>query len=227
MTVRGAWHGRRVGGGRGALQAGRRRSVLRRRAAGSAQLHGPARCMWGPASDRLRERLQGATDVGQAIRIVEAALLTRLAAAPAADPMVTAALCILARDPRRHASSRCNGRRALAAAVHPPLRSRRRAHAKALRASVALLRVAVERGSRRAARLGRAGGGVGLLRPIAPDPRVQGTGRDDAEGLRTGPCRLADACADRRGDFRVRRGKISNPAPAGIASVESSMRSIP
>ena len=35
----------------------------------------------------------------QAIRIVEDALLTRLAAAPAADPMVMNALWLLARDP--------------------------------------------------------------------------------------------------------------------------------
>jgi AraC-like DNA-binding protein len=55
--------------------------------------------LWGPAARDLRERLQGAWHGPEAIRIVEGALLARLAAAPAGDAVVTEALRALARDP--------------------------------------------------------------------------------------------------------------------------------
>ena len=55
--------------------------------------------LWGPMARDLRERLQAAPQVAQKLRIVEAALLARLAEAPPADAMVAWALQALARDP--------------------------------------------------------------------------------------------------------------------------------
>ena len=55
--------------------------------------------VWGPPARGLQERLQTARDAPEAIRIVEHALLARLAAARPADAMVAGALHAFARDP--------------------------------------------------------------------------------------------------------------------------------
>ena len=162
----------------------------------------------------------------QAIRIVEAALLTRLAAPPAADPMVTARCALLARDPRQHASSRYSAtagctpqqfiRRFEAGVGLTPKR-----YARVLRFAV-LLPALVRVGPRDWAQDGRRAPATST---IAPDPRVQATGGHDARRLRTGPGRSADACADRRGDASER--KNLQYGGRRIARLRSSTRTSP
>jgi AraC-like DNA-binding protein len=55
--------------------------------------------LWGPSARELRERLQAAPQVAQKLRILEDALLSRLAEAPPADALVARALRLLEQDP--------------------------------------------------------------------------------------------------------------------------------
>lgn len=59
----------------------------------------PLEDLWGALARDLRERLQAEPQIAQKLRILEDALLSRLAVAPTADAMVTQALQMLEQDP--------------------------------------------------------------------------------------------------------------------------------